>query len=163
MLYVYTFSTNTESLTEVKAWLVWRRILALHAGFPLVPDEEEGGLNNHQKEVDGDSADIGSAVPVRYRQGLLYLFQLVLEGSAWGRRKGSFLLLYKVHYVKEILKNNSRWDANLQCRCLEILFMTYYRKIITYTYFDITVYLENILMLLKDNLPVNFATLWCVN
>lgn len=58
-----------------------------------MPGDEERGMNNHQKEDDRESADRGSAVPVRYRQGLVYGVLLVLEGSVWGRRKGSFLLL----------------------------------------------------------------------
>ena len=50
------------------------------ADLPLVPDEGEGGMNNHQRE-----ADRGSAIPVRYGQWLVFLVLLVLKGQCMRR------------------------------------------------------------------------------
>ena len=45
-----------------------------------MPDEEEGGMNNHQREPDR-----GSAVSVRYAQWLVFLVLLVLKGQCMRR------------------------------------------------------------------------------
>lgn len=50
MLYMHAFSTNINEFERGETLTMQRRILAPRAGFPLVPDEEERGRNNHQKE-----------------------------------------------------------------------------------------------------------------
>lgn len=49
MLYMFAFSTDINEFERSESLTVQRRILALRAGFPLVPDQEERGRNNHQK------------------------------------------------------------------------------------------------------------------
>jgi len=51
--------------------------------------------------------------------------------------------------VKETTNDTLRWDANLQCKFLDIFFMTQYRKIIALTCFNIIVYVENVFNALK--------------
>lgn len=58
MLYKRAFSTNINEFDRGESLTMKRRILALHAGFPLVPDKEERGMNNHQKVRENQEIEV---------------------------------------------------------------------------------------------------------